>query len=89
MAEIDVTVTDMAGARKEDVTLPDDAEALQIIARLVEVMDLPLNSPDGTPMSYVFHHQQTGRQINDNSTLFQAGVKNGDTLRLLAQMVAG
>jgi uncharacterized ubiquitin-like protein YukD len=89
MADLDVTVTDMAGARREDVTLPDDAEALHIIAKLVEVMDLPLNSPDGAPMSYVFHHNQTGRQINDSSTLAQAGVQNGDTLRLLAQIVAG
>ena len=89
MADLDVTVTDMAGARREDVTLPDDADALHIIAKLVEVMDLPLNSPDGAPMSYVFHHNQTGRQINDNSTLSQAGVQNGDTLRLLAQIVAG
>ena len=89
MADLDVAVTDMAGARKEDVTVPDDAEALLIIAKLVEVMDLPLYDPSGTPMSYVFHHHQTGRQINDNSTLAQAGVKSGDTLRLVAQIVAG
>jgi hypothetical protein len=89
MADIDVTVTDMAGARREEVTLPNDAEALHIIAKLVEVMQLPLNSPDGAPMSYVFHHAETGRQINDNTTLGQAGVSSGDTLRLLAQIVAG
>lgn len=89
MADLDVMVTDMAGARREEVTLPDDAEALHIVAKLVDVMQLPLNSPDGAPMSYVFHHVETGRQINDHSTLAQAGVASGDTLRLLAQIVAG
>jgi hypothetical protein len=52
-------------------------------------MQMPLHSPDGAPMSYVFHHVETGRQINDSSTLAQAGVSNGDTLRLMAQIVAG
>jgi hypothetical protein len=89
MADLDVTVIDMAGARREEVTLPNDAESVHIVAKLVEVMQMPLHSPDGAPMSYVFHHVETGRQINDSSTLAQAGVSNGDTLRLMAQIVAG
>jgi hypothetical protein len=52
-------------------------------------MNLPVNSPDNTPMSYKFHHEETGRQIKDEMTLLEAGVSNGDSLRLVPEIVAG
>ena len=33
-------------------------------------------------MSYKLHHRRTGSQLLDNSTLGQAGVRDGDELRL-------
>jgi hypothetical protein len=72
-----------------DVTVPSDAPALKIIAALVNQLNLPVNSPDNTPMSYKFHHEETGRQIKDDMTLSQAGVSTGDSLRLVPEIVAG
>ncbi|CAB4573036.1 unannotated protein [freshwater metagenome] len=89
MAEIDITVKDVGGSQRQDVTVPDDEPSVRIIAAIVDELNLPLNSPDGTPMSYKFHHEETGRQIRDEVTLSDAGVSDGDNLRLIPEIVAG
>lgn len=86
---MDVTVVDATGNKTEEVSLPGDAAAGRIIARLVEMLKLPPVGPDNQPLSYKFHHKQSGRQIDDSETLEQAGVKDGDVLRLVAEITAG
>jgi len=47
------------------------------------------NCPDGQrPLVYKFHHSTAG-QLRDDQTLAGAGVKDGDTLRLYHEMIAG
>lgn len=89
MSQIDVTVTDAGGAMQKSVTVPDDAQSVKIIAALVDQLKLPITSPDGTPMSYKFHHVETSRQIGDDNTLASVGVQHGDTLRLIPEIIAG
>jgi len=86
---MDVTVVDATGNKSEEVTMPDDVGSGRIIGKLVGLMKLPVSGPDGQPLSYKFHHKQTGLQINDNLTLADAGVKDGDVLRLVAEITAG
>jgi hypothetical protein len=86
---MDVTVIDATGNKQEDATVPDDAASGAILSRLIELMDLPVTGPDGQPLSYRFHHKQSGRQLDDNETLPQAGVRDGDVLRLVAEITAG
>jgi len=61
----------------------------RIIALLVEKMSLPLNSPDGQIMSYKLHHRRSGQQLLDKQTLAEAGVIDGDELRLQPEITAG
>lgn len=82
-------VTDAAEARSQEVTVPDDVEVIRIIARLLDMMRLPLVGPDGQPLAYKFHHRATGRQLRDDDTFAGAGVAEGDTVRLLAEITAG
>lgn len=89
MADLDVYVTDAAGTHRQEVTLPDDAPLNRIVAALVDRLGLPLQAPDGMPMSYKFHHLQTSRQLRDDMTMAEAGVVHGDTLRLVPQITAG
>lgn len=89
MAEIEVVVTDATGARRDDVSVPDDAPSGRIIARLVEVLNLPLMAPDGQPMSYKFHHVEMSRQLRDDLSLADNGVESGATLRLVPEITAG
>jgi molybdopterin/thiamine biosynthesis adenylyltransferase len=86
---MDVTVIDATGNKTEDASVPGDAASGRILARLVELMNLPTSGPDGQPLSYRFHHKQSGRQLDDNESLEQAGVRNGDVLRLVAEITAG
>jgi len=86
---MDITVVDTTGSKTEEATVPGNAAAGRIMAKLVELMELPSVGPDGQPLSYKFHHKQTGRQIDDHETLETAGVKDGDVLRLVAEITAG
>jgi hypothetical protein len=61
----------------------------RLLVVLVERMNLPLHSPDGQLMSYKLHHRRLGMQLLDNQTLAQAGVAEGDELRLQPEITAG
>lgn len=86
---MDITVVDATGSKQEEATVPGNAPAGRILTKLVELMELPTMGPDGQPLSYKFHHKRTGRQIADNETLEDAGVQDGDILRLVAEITAG
>jgi len=89
MANIEVTVFDSTENKRVPVELPDDAPANKLIAVLVEKLHLPKNGPDGAPLSYKFHHKNSGKQIQDNQSLGASGVKSGDILRLQPEITAG
>ncbi len=89
MAVINVTVFDSTENKRVPVKLPDDAVASKIIAVLVDKLQLPKSGPDGAPLSYKFHHKNSGRQILDAQTLSEAAVQDGDILRLQPEITAG
>lgn len=86
---MDVTIVDAAGSKSEDAGLPGDVPIGRIIERLVELLSYPAVGPDGARLSYRFHHKASGRQLNDNDSLDDCGVADGDTLRLVAEITAG
>jgi hypothetical protein len=89
MASLHVKVTDVSGSRINEVEAPDDVAVARLLVVLVERMNLPLHSPDGQLMSYKLHHRRLGMQLLDNQTLAQAGVAEGDELRLQPEITAG
>jgi uncharacterized ubiquitin-like protein YukD len=89
MAMITVQVWDATGSKRQDVELPDDAPVNRVLVVLIEKMRLPRQSPDGQLMSYKFHHKATGRQLLDGQSLRDAGVQDGDVLRLQPEITAG
>jgi hypothetical protein len=40
-------------------------------------------------MVYKLHHRTSGRQLRDDDTLDAVGVKNGDELRMIPEIIAG
>ena len=86
---MNVTVYDSTENKRVPVELPDDAPSSKIIAVLVQKLRLPTNGPDGAPLSYKFHHKNSGRQVQDAQTLAEAGVAEGDILRLQPEITAG
>ena len=89
MPALNLTITDVTGSKEQAAAVPSDAPVIRVIAKLIELMQLPLTGPDGQPLSYRFHHRGSGRQLRDEDTLAQAGVTDGDTLRLVAEITAG
>lgn len=89
MPSIEVTVFDSTENKRVPVELPDDAPAAKLVAVLVERLGLPSLGPDGAPLSYKFHHKNSGKQVQDGMTLAQAGVRGGDILRMQPEITAG
>jgi hypothetical protein len=84
-----IRVLDVSGSRSREVDAPDDVAVNRIVALLVEKMSLPLNSPDGQIMSYKLYHRRSGQQLLDGQTLADAGILEGDELRLQPEITAG
>ena len=89
MAMISVQVWDATGNKRQEVELPDDAPVNRILAVLLDKMRLPQTAPDGQPLSYKFLHKRSGKQILDDQCLADAGVQEGDVLRLNPEITAG
>jgi hypothetical protein len=89
MAYINVVVYDSTENKRVPAELPDDALCNKILAVLVQKLQLPAVGPDGAPLSYKFHHKNSGRQLQDSQTLAMAGVRDGDVLRLQPEITAG
>ena len=89
MGLVNVQIWDATGNKRQDVQMPDDAPMNRILAVLLEKMNFPQYAPDGQLLSYKFHHRASGKQLLDNQTLREAGVKDGDVLRLQPEITAG
>ncbi len=89
MGKINVVIVDATGNKEQKVGLPDDIKCGIIMVKLVEKIKLPSVGPDGNPISYKFIHKVTGRQLLEAQTLGEAGIKDGDVLRLQPEITAG
>lgn len=89
MSKVNVTIIDVTGNKEQEAALPSDAPVRRIIAKLIQMMNLPAVGPDGQPLSYKFVHKSSGKQISDEQTLAGAGVNDNDILRLQPEITAG
>ena len=89
MAKVNLTIVDVTGNKEQQAALPDDVPVRRIIVKLAQMMNLPLNGPDGQPMSYKFIHKASGKQLTDDQTLLEAYINEGDVLRLQPEITAG
>lgn len=89
MGKVNVVIVDATGNKEQKVGLPDDVKCGIIMVKLVEKIKLPSVGPDGNPISYKFIHKVTGRQLLEAQTLAEAGIKDGDVLRLQPEITAG
>lgn len=89
MGKVNVIIVDATGNKEQKVGLPDDIKCGIIMVKLVEKIKLPSVGPDGNPISYKFIHKVTGRQLLEAQTLAEAGIKDGEVLRLQPEITAG
>lgn len=89
MGMLNVQVWDATGNKRQEVEMPDDAPVNRLIAVLLQKMNFPQYAPDGQPLSYKIQHRASGKQLLDNQSLAEVGVKAGDILRLQPEITAG
>jgi hypothetical protein len=89
MGMLVVQVWDATGNKRQEVEMPDDAPVNRLLAVLLDEMRFPQYAPDGQPLSYKFHHRQSGKQLLDTQCLKDVGVQAGDVLRLQPEITAG
>lgn len=91
MANINVTIVDSIGSTKRSAGIPGDVPVGKLTAALVRKMGLPATGTNGQPMSYYLNAVggAESQQLDENQTLTEAGVQEGDTLRINADMQAG
>lgn len=81
--KVKVRVADAAGGKTVNAELPSGAPMSRLLPALVTKMALPSN------VQYGVQHKESGKQLQATDTLAGAGVKDGDTLRLVPNVVAG
>ncbi len=65
------------------ISLPANVTMKQLLKDLIPKLGLPTQQRDGRQLVYKLHHVQSDKTLNDNETLFGAGVANKDTCLLL------
>ncbi len=86
---IQVTFLDQTGAKNVKARVSPTVTSKNMIESIITKMQLPATSPDGTPMSYSLDHKEGGRRLQENQTLEEAGVHDGDHLIVFPEVVAG
>jgi hypothetical protein len=75
------------GSRSAEV--PGDVAVKELLPELATSLELPTTGPDGRPMSYRIDSKALGRELQEDETLDQAEVPEGDRLMLTADVTAG
>jgi hypothetical protein len=86
---IQVTFLDQTGAKSVKARISPTVKVKKILPNIITKMQLPVQSPDGTPMSYSLDHKEGGRRLQEEQTLPEAGVNEGDHLIVYPEIVAG
>lgn len=71
-----VSLTIIAGEHSYQVELPAKVPMSVLVAQLAPKLGISADA------NYAVHHLESGNQLNGNDTFFNAGVLDGDTLRL-------
>jgi uncharacterized ubiquitin-like protein YukD len=88
MADVPVTlVLPSGGTRNAEV--PGEVPVKELLPELTTSLELPTTGPDGRPMSYRLDSKALGRELNEDETLTDAGVPEGDRLMMTADVTAG
>ncbi len=82
MDKVDVRIIDATNNKEQEASLPVDATIKRIIKKLVEMMGLPKESPDGKELSYFFINEKSGQRLSGVQTLDEVGINEDDAIIL-------
>jgi hypothetical protein len=88
MADIPVTIVLPSGGTR-NAEVPGDVSVKELLPELTTSLELPTTGPDGRPMSYRLDSKALGRELNEEETLEDAAIPEGDRLMMTADVTAG
>jgi hypothetical protein len=88
MPDIRVHIHTQGGA-SHPIEAPTDIKTEEFIKELIAGLDLPKVDAEGHPVSWTIDDKDTGRTLDYQSTLAEAGVANGHQLYMRRQVTAG
>ncbi|OGO12635.1 MAG: hypothetical protein A2Y93_16465 [Chloroflexi bacterium RBG_13_68_17] len=83
-----VTIVLPAGGTRT-AEVPKDVPVKELIPELTTSLELPTVGPDGRPVGYRLDSKALGRELQEEETLAEAGVPEGDRLIVTADVTAG
>lgn len=90
MPYLTIEVRDLFGNKSDQAEVPDDVPINRLLVLLIERLAYPrYDATGGQLLSYKLHHLGTQKQLLDDQTLAQSGVRDGDVLRLIPEITAG
>jgi len=72
-----------------DVELPRFSSGKEITAELLNANIAPSRDQEGNPYVYDLVHKQSNVHLDDNKTLHDLGIRNGDTILFIPSLIAG
>ena len=89
MAVINITIRIMPKGDELDVELPEFSTGKQIAEELLSANVAPRTDPEGNPLIYELISKAGNIKIEDDKTLHDLNIGDGETLYLVPKMVAG
>lgn len=88
--EISVIIRVMPNADDIEVTLPLESTPKDIVEALLDSdIGIPKIDPQGNPYVYELQPKGSNSAIQDGQSLQKANVQNGDTILMMADLIAG
>ena len=88
MSELDVALVLPSGSTR-NAEVPADVPVKELVPELTTTLELPTTGPDGLPTNYRLDSKALGRELQEEETLSDAGVPEGDRLMITADITAG
>ena len=88
MSELDVALVLPSGSTR-NAEVPADVPVKELVPELTTTLELPTTGPDGHPTNYRLDSKALGRELQEEETLSEAGVPEGDRLMITADITAG
>ena len=86
---INITIRTLPKGDEVDVQLSVFSTGREIIDRLLEADIIARHDPEGNPLILELISKTSNLKIEDDKTLDDLGIREGDTLHILGKHVAG
>lgn len=84
-----IVVRVMPGGEQVDVELPRFSTGQEILEGLLNEKVAPRQTQQGEPLFYELISKTSNVRIEDNKTLHDLGIRDGETILLVPDLVAG